>query len=302
MTPTVLWWNKERGTWACCNMLNEMFDLYGCEHVTRYDRRPSDGAIVVLHGGQLQMFNNGASACEMINTAVSKMSWCIFVSIGDEGTEFPLHLLSHPNSRLWVQTPLPTTKADRYLIEGYPHGTRRVESRRDMNFFFSGQNTHLRRDRCMTALCEYWLHNGNGVYMQTDGFGKGMPQEEYLRFMSGAKIVPCPSGPLTPDTFRIWEALECGAVPIVDSRSLRDETQGFWPVVLGEHPFPMIDEWHNLPEVMGHVLGDWDRLSRFCQYWWKSYKLQFRDSLSKDLVALGAIAYERQEKESTQSA
>ena len=29
-------------------------------------------------------------------------------------------------------------------------------------------------------------------------------------------MIPCPSGPATPDSFRLWEALEAGCVPIAD--------------------------------------------------------------------------------------
>jgi hypothetical protein len=63
---------------------------------------------------------------------------------------------------------------------------------------------------------------------------------------------------------------------------------GFWPVVLGDHPLPVIDDWSMLPEVMDAVLADYDRIQHFCQYWWKSYRLSFKDWLAKDLMALGA--------------
>jgi hypothetical protein len=289
MNPLVHWVNKERMSYACCHFLNTMFDLYGCEHQCSLDGWPKVGCIMVLHGGnETRWAGRGETIAQKINEVTANLPWMIFVSIGDESSEFPLRLLNHPNKKVWCQTPLPSTQADRFLIEGFPAGTKKTRCERSETFAFLGQVTHHRRYDCVKHLQRYWFMHGNGTIIQTDGFGKGVPHKEYLEALSQAKIVPCPSGPASPDTFRIWEALECGAVPIVDSRSLRDETVGFWPVVLGDHPLPVIDDWSMLPEVMDAVLADYDRIQHFCQYWWKSYRLSFKDWLAKDIVSLGA--------------
>ena len=52
--------------------------------------------------------------------------------------------------------------------------------------------------------------------MVTDGFAQGIDQSEYLDEMAVAKVAPCPPGPNTPDTFRLYEALEAGCVPVVE--------------------------------------------------------------------------------------
>jgi hypothetical protein len=311
MKPTVAWWNRERGSWSCCNMLNEMLDLYQCNHMV-LPGFPEEGAVIVFHGQQHSAHGQGARSAEAINDAAAHLRWVIFVSVGDESSEFPLHLLEHPNKKVWCQTPLPTTKADRYLTEGYPAGTKRPKCnqcqntreltnlmsgatqecpicKRDFDFFFSGQVTHERRNACAVPLRALTIGDRlRGSALFTDSFCSGYTHEYYCGMMSRAKIAPCPSGPATPDTFRIWEALECGAIPIVDSRSLREETKGFWPVVLGDHPLPMIEDWSTLPEVMESVLSDYDRTSRFVMQWWKSYKNNFATWLAQDLLALGA--------------
>jgi hypothetical protein len=296
MIPEIVWWKENcQGSWSCVNMLNEMFQLYGCKHIPKlrwpfpedaviFLRSPNKGAVVVVHGGNLQLNGKGAENAAQINTAISSLEWCILIVIGDEGTEFPTNLLEHQNMRLWIQTPLPTTKAHRFLIEGYPAGTTNWQAIRDLDWFFAGQLTHERRIACYRALEPM----SNGILRGTNGFGQGYQHEEYINLMNRAKIVPCPSGPASPDTFRIWEALECGAVPILDARSLKPETIGFWDTVLGKSPLPMIEDWKKLPDMMTAILADYDRIQRFTQYWWKSYKLQWRDWLAKDLIALGA--------------
>src|ERR1700676_158226 len=116
MRPTVILLNSEgRGSWSCCHMLNEMFDLYRCEHYfpSWNGLRTPSGVIIVLHGGNAQLNGKGPEVAATINEFVAKFGYCIFINIGDETSEFPVHLLKHQNSRLWLQTPLPSQKADR---------------------------------------------------------------------------------------------------------------------------------------------------------------------------------------------
>ena len=285
MRIPVLWWNSDdsRGSWACTHMLNQMFDLYGCEH-----SEPAlgfTGAIVVVHGGNAQLDGKGPETAEAINESAAPLDWLIVINIGDETSEFPIHLLEHPNMRLWQQTPLPSQLADRYLIEGYTAGTENLHITRDYDWFFAGQLNHDRR-RAMKAALD-GMPGGKAIY--TEGFGQGIAHFEYITWMNRAKVVPCPSGPATPDSFRLWEALECGAVPIVDAQSLNPKTLGFWSVVLGDHPLTIIDDWETLPAVMDAILHDYERQQRLVSYWWKTYKLRFREWLGQDLARLGAV-------------
>jgi hypothetical protein len=102
-------------------------------------------------------------------------------------------------------------------------------------------------------------------------------------------MAPCPAGPQTPDTFRVYEALECGAIPILDAVSLRSETRGVWPLLLGDHPLPVIEDWATLPDVMAEWLKDWEDKARWIQMWWRSYKKDMQLWLAKDLISLGAL-------------
>jgi hypothetical protein len=285
MKIPVVWWTPPvRGCWNCVHMLNEMFDLYECRHLGRTNE--GHGEIIVVHGGNEQLHGQGPAVAEEINEFAKPLEWCIFVNIGDEQSEFCVEQLSHPNSRLWLQTPLPSQKADRYLIEGYPARTQNLQLTRDLDWFFAGQVNHVRRQQCIDALAR--TRFGHFCLFPTDGFGKGLPHDDYICYMNRAKIVPCPSGPATPDSFRMAEALECGAIPILDARSLNNATAGFWDVVLPNHPLPVIDDWSTLPGVMEGILGDYERISRLVAHWWKGYKLEFRTWLAKDLVKLGA--------------
>ncbi len=147
---------------------------------------------------------------------------------------------------------------------------------------FCGQVTHERRRQCIEQLRKL----PKGKLVETDGFGRGLEHEEYFRILTQSKIVPCPCGPATPDTYRMCEALEAGAVPIIDTVSLPG-IHGYWEMTLPDHPLPFVNEWSELPAVMETVLNDYERIQRLCQYWWMGYKLRFRNWLAEDLAALG---------------
>jgi hypothetical protein len=171
------------------------------------------------------------------------------------------------------------------LIEGYTHGTVNLGLERDLDWFFAGQINHQRRQDCIAALN---VTGGESVLWPTQGFGQGLPHDEYIQWMNRTKIVPCPSGPATPDSFRMAEALECGAIPIIDAQSLNPATVGFWNVVLPQHPLPLIIDWSTLPKIIEGILADYERIHREIHFWWKRYKLDMRQWLAKDLITLGA--------------
>lgn len=279
----VVWWSG-RG-WDCCTMLEELFERGKCLHYLKEDqelRISFTDLVIVIHGGNEQLYGRGPATAEAINRAARYSDKVVFVVIGDETSEFPSHLLHHPNSRLWLQTPLPTQSADRYLIEGWTHDTKKFACpmlAKDIPVFFAGQDTHERRHACVDAVKEI----EGSVLLTTRSFGAGLPHGDYFYFMSRARIVPCPAGPATPDSFRMAEALECGAIPIIDAVSLNPATRGFWGRVLPNSPLTIVDDWSTLPVIVDRTLGDWDRRSAEVQHWWSQYKREFFSWLHEDL-------------------
>jgi hypothetical protein len=272
--------NDHRSRYGVCTQLNEMFDYYNCEH---FAERPegADGAVFVIQGGNLR------DRVEEINALAAPLRYAIFILMGDEECVFPSWELRHPNMRLWLQTPRIELTADRYYPCGYPNDARRLieayrRPERDLAFFFAGQFTHIRRLECVRAL------EGlpNGIVIPTAGFGMGMAHEEYFKTMTRAKVVPCPSGPETPDTYRVYEALEAGAVPVVDAISPKGG-EGYWEKVFGpDHPLIVIKNWNEFPEILNAILMNWDQAQLEVYAWWITWKMNFLTWLGKDLDAL----------------
>ena len=59
----------------------------------------------------------------------------------------------------------------------------------------------------------------NRMLVTSEGFSQGIAQDAYYKTLAATKVAPCPSGPITVDSMRVCEALQLGAVPVIDSVS-----------------------------------------------------------------------------------
>jgi hypothetical protein len=215
----------------------------------------------------------------------------IYVVIGDEENAFKPQMLTHPNCRIWVQPGKPTTYGDRFFPVGYPNDCHEMLAKhgaasRDLDVFFAGQHTHQRRLDCVAEIQNLPFKYSTKI-VPTQGFGQGLDHPTYFHLLSRSRIVPCPSGPEMPDSYRMAEALEAGAVPIIDAISLRREP-GYWKHMFGEHPLPEVQEWAELPELTEKILTNWEAYHTITQTFWKNWKRQFFQWLDQDLQLLGA--------------
>lgn len=267
-------------------MLNELLDRHQCKHYFLGDVRPKDGAVICWHGG-----NTPRQAAAQINRWAEDQPWVVYISIGDEWGDWAYKNLERgPNTILWVQTPKPgVTSADRYLIEGYPHDCPSLlkeagEVERNYDWAFMGQINHSRRDQLSSVLSKY--NDGPHFLMETKSFGAGLPHDMYYSILKQSKVVPCPAGLATPDSFRFAEALEAGAVPVLDAFA-PDGVRGYWDMVLGrDHPFFLVDDWHEFPGIVRLITKRFDAIQSNTQSWWERYKRNFSYWLTHDLADL----------------
>lgn len=61
------------------------------------------------------------------------------------------------------------------------------------------------------------LGNGKIVFYFTDGFKKGLPYNQYMNYISRSKIVFCPKGFNSPETFRHYEGLANNCIIVSES-------------------------------------------------------------------------------------
>lgn len=248
----------------------------------------NEGAIVVING---RMHSEDTEA---INHDLARLRWVVLIITGDEEAVFPFEEIKHPLLRTWVQLPRMNRHND--VSQKLPNGPRPQtretlgkigQQDKRLDWFFCGQVNHERREQCVTAMSDL-IHQSiapNGVIVKTDGFGKEeLNQEEYCRHLAWSKIVLCPSGIETPDTFRLYEALEAGCLPVVDAFATKNQSYGFWQYLFGDDlPFPIVDYWDKLPALMPELLRDYPHNANKAFAWWQNKKRDLYNKLIDDI-------------------
>ena len=224
---------------------------------------------------------------DQINEALARYKWVLLLRVSDEEDWFDCRRIEHPNIKFWVQTPrFPTDRypdGTRFLPVGFTPHTRQVDgSEKLLDVFLSAQRTHVRRVECFASLTNL----PNSRIEPTQGFTQGMSPGEYAKCMGLAKIVPCPSGAVSVDSFRVWEALQAGALPVVDTVSPVDGVSDYWVRVLGDVPFPVVTDWNAVN--WAELLEQWPENVEHVQQWWSDQKKRWAQWLMDDLKELGA--------------
>lgn len=222
--------------------------------------------------------------------------WSLVVLAGDEESTFPTDVLPDGPGRLfWQMTPRPDrrTRAHRYMGEGYPpHIPALLASQgpldRHVDVSFAGQVTHERRREAVEAVGKLGDRVVTEV-LETESFTAGLAHDDYAAMLGRSKIVVCPSGPATPSTFRAWEALEAGCVPIVDDRCPAFSRSGYWSLVADGAPFPAVRSWDRLGDVVDMVLDDWPMPAVRASAWWQAAKRDLAYDLSETVDYLSKV-------------
>lgn len=261
-----------------------------------------DGAAVILPARH----HASPEDVAWFNERLDALKWALVILAGDEDWEFDWRSVWREGSidrrRVWIMQPRAEHASCDGLIPGgwyagewgntrdlirgalYPFertseaGTHRgSHSRpagpdRTLDWFFGGQVTHERRVACVTELKGVAPVTA-GKLIETDGYLKGS-RPEYFENLVHAKIIPSPSGPMSVDTARTFEALEAGCVPIVDLRKPKGDQFDYWNLLFGTnlYPFPAVHEWNELPGVMYHALKHYDEMSVACFAFWQEWK------------------------------
>jgi hypothetical protein len=121
----------------------------------------------------------------------------------------------------------------------------------------------------------------------TCGFGTpdALPTADYRALMDDTVFVPCPGGWSNLDTFRTYEALEAGCIPIVERRPGFE----YYTRLLGTHPMPAVHDWREGADVVRRLEseGSTERLRAACERWWSDYKTKLKaDTVSFISAAL----------------
>jgi hypothetical protein len=193
---------------------------------------------------------------------------------------------------------------------GYKSGLKNKIELKDWNqrqydLSFAGQKG--KRFEMINAVKNF--KNSKLVVTETFNDPKGLSTTEYAQLLCNSKVILCPKG-ANIETFRLYEALEAGAIPLVEDEGglaiLREnfssrgfskllsqrkffvkrnlikalKVESYWMSAFNsDFPCPRIFEWDNLPEVFARI--SLHKKSMQTQRWWEKYKTELKQKVTK---------------------
>jgi hypothetical protein len=92
----------------------------------------------------------------------------------------------------------------------------------------------------------------------------------YSDVLADSVFAPTPPANVHLETYRTYEALECGAIPVVDT--------DYYSAEFGA-PFPVVQPtWEDAPEILNRLLADrvaLEHLDAQCREWWADVKRSY---------------------------
>ena len=80
----------------------------------------------------------------------------------------------------------------------------------------------------------------------TDGFSRGLSPEEYMEILNESKVSLCPQGATSDETFRFFESIMMGAVPLVEA------IPRLWFYETAPH---FQNKWRDLDKTLSQILN-----------------------------------------------
>jgi len=263
----VIWYNGQKGYWDH-GLLMTIFD----KHPELFDQHEQNiyinRAIVIVAGRPDVM---------QLRTYLNVLESGVVILTSEEDAFFDWKAAIPDHFKVWTMY----YTADRHeikerLLLGPPSRIKdyKLNTHLPKKYLWSfiGQNQNPFRNQCIEALKQM-----EGGYLKvTPDFGgqtDGMEYQEYLDIMCQSKYVICPAGSMCVDSFRLYEAMETGAIPITDARSPRDHKDfHFFNEVYPQHKLITVNYWKK--EALEVILGMPNNNN-----WWLQYKKELEQKL-----------------------
>jgi hypothetical protein len=105
----------------------------------------------------------------------------------------------------------------------------------------------------------------------------------YLETLADSVFVACPMAGQHIETRRVYDALEMGAIPVVERRRRFD----YFAALLGDHPLPTVRAWSEAPDLVRALLSDHTGLASLHERvvsWWAATKRSLARAAQLDVA------------------
>lgn len=280
----VIWWKKCRGNWdhgLLMNIFEKHPNVFSQWNDDKWlNPKKYSHAIVIVAGRPDTM---------ELRSYLEQFESGLVILTSEEDAYFDWKAAIPNRMQIMTQYYSPSTKSEikHRLLLGAPGRIRDYKTKplqKKYLWSFVGQVQNPFRQECVEAL-KFW-GTKDSFLREVEMFGghgaNGMDYQDYLDIMRQSTYVICPAGSMCVDSFRVYEALECGAIPIVDKRSPRDpEGFNYWDETYGINKMSLIqvDNWKEIGSLLfdlecGHRLHDKHGS------WWRIYKDSFEKQLT----------------------
>ena len=145
----------------------------------------------------------------------------------------------------------------KWAFTGTPHKS----SRHDLLFQFSG-------------IEPFFCHKTKKFDQKT------ISADDMSEVLSSTEFIPCPNGFFHPETYRVYEALECGCIPIVE------KAYKYYDRLFPTNPFLKVDMWAEAKPIIKGWGNDQIKLKRDeCRIWWSNLKNELQKSIKDKVIS-----------------
>ena len=103
--------------------------------------------------------------------------------------------------------------------------------------------------------------------------------DEMSEILSSTEFMPCPNGFFHPETYRLYEALECACIPIIEN------AYSYYDRLFPNNPFIKVDKWLEAKSIL--KLWNHDQIKQKqqeCKIWWINYKDNLKEMVKNKIT------------------
>ena len=164
------------------------------------------------------------------------------------------------------------------IAVGYKSGikNKKISQTRKIKWSFTGTSHKSSRHDLLFNLEEI---KPNFIH-QTKKFGdsSSLDSEKLSEIFCNTNFIPCPNGFFHPETYRLYEALECGCIPIVE------DSYKYYDRLFPNNPFVKIKKWNDAKKIIlswSEVEINKKRVE--CSNWWINYQNKLQKNIKNKI-------------------
>lgn len=160
---------------------------------------------------------------------------------------------------------------------GYKSGTHYVKQKNSIKYKWSFVGTPHKSSR--HDLLFQLTDIKPSFFYKTEQFDKKIIEvNEMSKIFSSTDFIPCPNGFVHPETYRLYEALECGCIPIVE------KTYEYYDRLFPQNPFLKVKKWSEAK----NIIKTWNlekvqEKKQECILWWSNYKNELQNNIKNKI-------------------